>query len=60
MSENYDKNQSLNRWRLILGKNSENHIDFSGSYSDDISYEDMENTNSILPGFLTMLRTILN
>lgn len=48
MSENYDGKQSLNRWRLILGKNSENHIDFSGSYSDDISYEDMENTLDFL------------
>ncbi len=48
MSENYDEKQSLNRWRLILGKNSENHIDFSGSYSDDISYEDMENTLDFL------------
>lgn len=48
MSENYDEKQSLNRWRLILGKNSENHIDFSGSYSNDISYEDMENTLDFL------------
>lgn len=48
MPENYDEKQSLNRWRLILGKNSENHIDFSGSYSNDISYEDMENTLDFL------------
>lgn len=48
MAENYDEKQNLNRWRLILGKNSENHIDFSGSYSDNISYEDMENTLDFL------------
>ncbi len=48
MTENHEEQQNLNRWRLILGKNSENHIDFSGSYSENISYEDMENTLDFL------------
>ncbi len=34
----------LNKWRLILGKNAERHIDFSGSYNGDISFENIENT----------------
>ena len=37
-------NQNLNKWRLILGKNSENHICFQGMYSDKISFQDMEQT----------------
>lgn len=48
MTEIYEEKQNLNRWRLILGKNSENHIDFSGSYSESISYEDMESTLDFL------------
>ena len=38
------ENQNLNKWRLILGKNSENHIGFQGMYSDSISFQDMEQT----------------
>lgn len=48
MAEIYEEQENLNRWRLILGKNSENHIDFSGSYANGISYEDMENTLDFL------------
>ena len=36
--------ENLNRWRLILGKNSENQIEFTGEYSESISYQDMEET----------------
>ncbi|MBQ8134034.1 MAG: VWA domain-containing protein [Clostridia bacterium] len=40
-----EKNKTdLNKWRLILGKNAERHIDFSGSYNGDISFENIENT----------------
>ena len=42
--------ENLNRWRLILGKNSENQINFTGRYSDEISYEDMEETLDYLYG----------
>lgn len=35
-------NENLNKWRLILGKNSENHISFHGGYSDSVSYYDIE------------------
>ena len=38
------ENQNLNKWRLILGKNSENHISFQGMYGDGISFQDMEQT----------------
>lgn len=34
--------ETLNKWRLILGKNSGGHIDFSGRYSSEISYQSME------------------
>ena len=40
--------ENLNKWRLILGKNSENHIEFTGSYSEEISYERMEQTLDFL------------
>ena len=43
-------NENLNKWRLILGKDAENHINFSGSYSDKISFEDMEETLDYLYG----------
>ena len=36
--------ENLNRWRLILGRNSENQIEFTGEYSESISYQDMEET----------------
>ena len=42
--------ENLNRWRLILGKNSEHQINFTGRYSDEISYEDMEETLDYLYG----------
>lgn len=42
--------ENLNRWRLILGKDSKNQIDFTGSYSDEISYQDMEETLDYLYG----------
>lgn len=44
MIDSYKEQENLNKWRLVLGKNSENHINFSGSYSESISYEDMEET----------------
>lgn len=40
--------EDLNKWRLILGKNSQNHISFSGDYSESISFQDMENTLDFL------------
>ena len=36
--------ENLNKWRLILGKDSKNQINFMGRYSDEISYQDMEET----------------
>ena len=48
MSAELDNLNNLNKWRLILGKNSENHISFSGQYSDNISYQDMESTLDFL------------
>ncbi len=42
--------ENLNRWRLILGKNSENQINFTGRYSEEVSYEDMEETLDYLYG----------
>ncbi|MGN0469778.1 MAG: VWA domain-containing protein [Acutalibacteraceae bacterium] len=36
--------ENLNKWRLILGKDAANHIDFYGEFSDSISYQDMEET----------------
>lgn len=44
MIDSRENLENLNKWRLILGKNSDNHISFSGSYSDSISYENMEET----------------
>lgn len=41
-------NENLNKWRLVLGKNSENHINFSGKYSNGISFENMEETLDFL------------
>ena len=48
MSENINDLENLNKWRLILGKNSENHISFSGRYSENVSYQDMESTLDFL------------
>lgn len=48
MSENINDLENLNKWRLILGKNSENHISFSGRYSESVSYQDMESTLDFL------------
>ena len=42
--------ENLNRWRLILGKNSENQIEFTGEYSSGIRYGDMEETLDYLYG----------
>ncbi len=50
MTDYRENQENLNKWRLILGKNSENHIDFSGDYSDSISYEVMEETLDYLYG----------
>lgn len=44
MTDSREYRENLNKWRLILGKNSENHISFSGRYSDSISYRNMEET----------------
>lgn len=44
MNNSRENQENLNKWRLALGKNSEKNIDFSGTYSDNISYEDMEET----------------
>ena len=48
MSKALEDLENLNKWRLILGKNSENHISFSGQYSDEISYQNMEATLDFL------------
>ena len=40
--------ETLNKWRLILGKNAEGHIDFSGTDSEKGLYESMENTLDFL------------
>lgn len=48
MNKSPEDLENLNKWRLILGKNSENHISFSGQYSDDISYQNMEETLDFL------------
>ena len=42
--------ENLNRWRLILGKNSENQIEFTGEYSSGIRYGDREETLDYLYG----------
>ena len=42
--------ENLNKWRLILGKDSKNQIEFTGEYSDGISYRDMESTLDYLYG----------
>ena len=38
----------LNKWRLILGKNARNHIDFLGTEQQQGLYENMENTLDFL------------
>lgn len=43
MAEN-NHSEALNKWRLILGKNSEGHIDFNGSENETGLYESMEST----------------
>ena len=48
MSTALEDLENLNKWRLILGKNSENHIAFSGQYSDSVSYQNMEATLDFL------------
>lgn len=48
MSEDLNNLENLNKWRLILGKNSENHISFTGRYSENVSYQDMESTLDFL------------
>ena len=50
MDKFHEEQENLNKWRLILGKNSENHIDFTGSYSDDVTYETIEETLDYLYG----------
>ncbi len=50
MKEFSQQQENMNKWRLILGKNSENHIDFTGSYTDNISYENIEETLDYLYG----------
>lgn len=47
MSDVNNDLENLNKWRLILGKNAENHIDFSGDYAG-VSYECMEETLDFL------------
>lgn len=44
MNNTINDNQNLNKWRLILGRNSENYISFQGMYGDGISFQDMEQT----------------
>lgn len=48
MSDMNNDLENLNKWRLILGKNAGNHIDFSGSYAGGVSYERMEETLDFL------------
>ena len=43
MAEN-NHSEALNKWRLILGKNAEGHIDFNGSETETGLYESMEST----------------
>lgn len=50
MNDTHTEQENLNKWRLILGKNAEKHIDFTGSYSERISYESMEETLDYLYG----------
>ena len=45
---NSENIESLNKWRLILGKNAESHIDFSGSVEDVQMFHSMENTLDFL------------
>lgn len=40
--------ETLNKWRLILGKNAEGHIDFSGTEQETQLYLSMENTLDFL------------
>ena len=47
MAEN-NHSEALNKWRLILGKNSEGHIDFNGSENETGLYESMESTLNYL------------
>jgi len=48
MMSDFNKTQTLNKWRLILGKNSENHIAFQGNSQETGLYESMENTLDFL------------
>lgn len=50
MNKFHEEQENLNKWRLILGKNSENYIDFTGSYSDNISFVMIEETLDYLYG----------
>ena len=45
-----DRNDAdvLNRWRLILGKNAEGHIDFQGTESETDLFMSMESTLDFL------------
>lgn len=43
-----DNKQTLNKWRLILGKNSDSCIDYSGSSEETELYENMESTLDFL------------
>ncbi len=40
--------ETLNKWRLILGRNAEGHIDFSGTEQETSLYQNMENTLDFL------------
>lgn len=42
--------ENLNKWRLVLGKNSEGHIGFSGTGEETAMFENMENTLDFLYG----------
>lgn len=49
MNSEIKDSENLNKWRLVLGKNSENHIDFSdSSLGDGASFLDMEETLDFL------------
>lgn len=50
-------NETLNKWRLILGKNSEDNISFSGGENDVALFLSME--DQMHPGAYTVHAAVL-
>lgn len=44
MSQTLSDMENLNKWRLILGRNSEKHIEFTGEYGNGVTYQNIEET----------------